>query len=84
MKKELETWVFGDHRNYPHDHLALQVLGQRDLFPRVMEGWTVVLLGHQMEKIAKEYVAHGAHRVLLVDHPELAFLSSGSIYSGHL
>ena len=33
----------------------------------------MILLGHQVEKIAKEYIAHGAQRVLLVDHPQLAF-----------
>ena len=73
MKKELETWVFGDHRNYPHDHLTSQVLGQARSLSKGQARVTVVLLGDQVEKIAKEYVAHGAHRVLLVDHPELAF-----------
>ena len=33
----------------------------------------MVLLGHQVEGIAKEYIACGAQRVLLVDHPQLAF-----------
>jgi len=33
---------------------------------------TVVLLGHHVEGIAKEYSAHGAQRVLWVDHPQLA------------
>jgi electron transfer flavoprotein alpha subunit len=73
MKKELETWVFGDHRNDPHDHLTLQVLGQARSLSKDHGRVTVVLLGHQVEKIAREYVAHGAHRVLLVDHPELVF-----------
>ena len=73
MKKELEIWVFGDHRNYPHDHLTLQVLGQARSLSKGQGRVTVVLLGHQVEKIAKEYVAHGAQRVLLVDEPHLAF-----------
>ncbi len=33
---------------------------------------TAVLLGHQVEEIAKDYIAHGAQRVLILDHPELA------------
>ena len=32
----------------------------------------MALLGHQMEGIAKEYLAYGAQRVLMADHPELA------------
>src|SRR4030042_1489043 len=33
----------------------------------------MILLGHQLEGIAKDYIAYGAHRILLVDHPQLAF-----------
>jgi electron transfer flavoprotein alpha subunit/quercetin dioxygenase-like cupin family protein len=71
MKKGLEIWVLGDHRNYPQDRLTMQVLAQaRGLSDtgRV----TAILLGHRVEEIAKEYVHHGAQRLLLVDHPELA------------
>ena len=73
MKKDLEIWVFGDHRNHLQDHLTLQVLGQARSLSRDKGRVTVVLLGHQVEGIAKEYIARGAQRVLLVDHPQLAF-----------
>ena len=33
---------------------------------------TVVLLGHQVEGIAKECVSYGTQRVMMVDHPQLA------------
>lgn len=71
MKKELEIWVFGDHRNHPRDRLTMQVLAQaRGLSDKGRV--TAILLGHDGEEIAKEYLRHGAHRVLFVDHPELA------------
>lgn len=73
MKKDLEIWVFGDHRNYPHDRLTLQVLGQARSLSKDRGRVTVVLLGHKVERVAKEYLAHGAQRILLVDHPQLAF-----------
>ncbi len=72
MKKDLEIWVLGDHRNHPQDRLTMQVLGQaRGLSDT--GSVTAILLGHHVEEIAKEYVRHGARRLLLVDHPELAF-----------
>jgi len=73
MRKELEIWVFGDHRNYLHDRLTLQVLGQARALSTEKGRVTVILLGHQMEGVAKEYIAHGAQRILLLDHPQLAF-----------
>src|SRR4030042_6773964 len=73
MKKDLEIWVFGDHRNYLRDRLTLQVLGQARTLSKDQGRVTVVLLGHQVEGIAKEYIAQGGQRVLLIDHPELEF-----------
>jgi electron transfer flavoprotein alpha subunit len=71
MKKDLEIWVFGDHRNYPQDRLTPQVLGQARVLSDDQGRVTVILLGDQAEGIAKEYVALGAQRVLLMDHPQL-------------
>ena len=73
MKKDLEVWVFGDHRNYLQDRLALQVLGQARALSRDKGRVTVILLGHQVEGMANEYIAYGAQRILLVDHPQIAF-----------
>jgi len=73
MKKDLEIWVFGDHRNYLKDRLTLQVLGQARILSGEKGRVTVILLGHQVEGIAKEYIAHGAQRILLVDRPQLTF-----------
>ncbi len=33
---------------------------------------TAVVLGHRVEDVAREYIACGAQRILLVDHPQLA------------
>jgi len=72
MKKDLEIWVFGDHRNHPQDRLTIQVLRQaRGLSDHGRV--TAILLGHHVEAMAKEYADHGAQRILLIDHPELAF-----------
>lgn len=73
MSKDLNIWVFGDHRNHLQDRLTLQVVGQARTLSGDQGRVTVILLGHQVEGIAKEYIAYGAHRILLVDHPQLAF-----------
>src|SRR5512139_818064 len=72
-KKDLEVWVFGDHRNYPQDRLTLEVLGQARSLCGAKGRVTAILLGHRAEGIAKEYIARGAQRILMVDHPQLAF-----------
>lgn len=72
MKRDLEIWVFGDHRNHPKDRLTLQVLGQARVLSGDKGRVTAILLGHQGEEVAKEYIGHGAQRILMVDHPELA------------
>jgi electron transfer flavoprotein alpha subunit/quercetin dioxygenase-like cupin family protein len=72
MEKNLEIWVFGDHRNHPRDRLTLQVLAQARALSNNRGRVTAILLGDEVEEIAGEYIAHGAHRVLVIDHPELA------------
>ena len=53
--------------------MTLQVLGQARALSGDRGRVTVVLLGHHVGEVAKEYLAHGAQRVLLTDHPQLAF-----------
>ncbi|NVM26087.1 MAG: cupin domain-containing protein [Desulfobacterales bacterium] len=73
MADNFQIWVFGDHRNFFQDRLTLQALGQARRLADARKGLAAaVLLGHQVDDIAKEYIAHGAHRVLHVDHPRLA------------
>jgi electron transfer flavoprotein alpha subunit len=73
MKRNLEIWVFGDHRHHPKDRLTLQVLGHARALSGNRGRVTAVILGHHVEEVAKEYIAYGAQRILLVDHPQLAF-----------
>jgi electron transfer flavoprotein alpha subunit len=71
MTKKSEIWVFGDHRNYLQDRLTLQVLGQARVLSGDQGRVTVALLGYGVEEIAKEYIAYGAQRILIVDDPKL-------------
>lgn len=72
MGKNREIWVFGDHRHYLQRRLTFQILGRAKVLSGDQGRVSVILLGHHVEEIAREYFAHGAQRVLLVDHPELA------------
>ena len=73
MRKESEIWVFGDHRNHPQDRLTLQGLAQARALSGDAGRVTLILLGHQVGGITREYIAHGAQRIHLLDHPQLAF-----------
>src|SRR5512147_1162077 len=72
MKRALEIWVFGDHRRHPKDRLTLQALGHARALSGNGGRVTAVVLGHGVEEVAREYIACGAQRILLVDHPQLA------------
>ncbi len=73
MTDNFQIWVFGDHRNFFQDRLTLQVLAQARRLADTRKGLAVVvLLGHEVDDIAGEYIGHGAHRVLQIDHPLLA------------
>ena len=72
MEDNLEIWVFCDCRNHPHDRLTFQVIGLARHLSAERGRVTGVLLGHGVDGIAREYISHGAQRVLLVDDPELA------------
>jgi electron transfer flavoprotein alpha subunit/quercetin dioxygenase-like cupin family protein len=73
MADHFQIWVFGDHRNSFQDRLTLQVLAEARRLADTQKGLAVVvLLGHEVDDIAKGYIANGAHRVLQIDHPRLA------------
>ena len=72
MRRDLEIWVFGDHRNHPHDRLTLQVLAHARGLAGDVGRVTAIILGHNVESIARDYIAHGARRACLLDDPELA------------
>ncbi len=68
-----EIWVFGDYRNYFQNRVTLQLLARaRELAQPLKAQVCVLVMGHQLDQWVEEYVAHGADRVLVLDHPRLA------------
>ena len=66
------VWVFGDYRNYFQNRVTLQLIAKgKDLAKKLGTEVTVLLLGDHVHQYAMEYVAHGAHVVVVVDHPNL-------------
>jgi electron transfer flavoprotein alpha subunit len=83
-------WVFGDYRNYFQNRVTLQLLSRaRDLAGKIDAEVCAVVFGHWTEAwvddalsqnptfcgVAGEYIAHGADKVYLTDHPRLAAYS---------
>jgi electron transfer flavoprotein alpha subunit len=83
-------WVFGDYRNYFQNRVTLQLLSRaKDLAKKIDGKVCAVVFGHWTDEwvddalshnptfcgVVKEYVAHGADKVYLTDHPRLAAYS---------
>jgi electron transfer flavoprotein alpha subunit len=67
-----EIWVFGDYRNYFQNRVTLQLLARaRELAEPLSAEVAAVIFGHGVDEFVGEYIAHGAHRVLVTDHPDL-------------
>lgn len=65
-----DVWVFGDYRNYFQNRVTLQLLARgRELAAALGGELCVLVLGHELGQWVEEYVAHGADRVLALDHP---------------
>ena len=65
-------WVFADYRNYFQNRVTLQLLAKaNDLAPRIGAEVCAVVFGHETDEYVAEYIAHGAHRVLVVDDASL-------------
>ena len=67
-----DIWVLGDYRNYFKNRVTLQILARA----RALAGKTGgrvcgVVFGHDVNEYAREYIAHGADRVYVIDHPRL-------------
>jgi electron transfer flavoprotein alpha subunit len=89
MKKR-SIWVFGDYRNYFQNRVTLQLLSRaKDLAKKIDGEVCAVTFGHWTDEwvddalsqnptfcgVAGEYIAHGADKVYLTDHPRLAAYS---------
>ena len=76
MKHGNDIWVFGDYRNYFQNRVTLQILAKAvDLTSSTKGSVCVVVFGHGVDEYASEYIAHGARKVYVVDHPSLATYS---------
>ena len=74
MSEQESIWVFIEHTDGQVADVSLELTGKaRDLARQL--GYEVVglLCGHGVEEIAWDVIRHGADRVLLADHPELAY-----------
>jgi electron transfer flavoprotein alpha subunit len=88
--KKRGIWVFGDYRNYFQNRVTLQLLSRaRDLAQKIDAEVCTVVFGHWTDEwvgnalsqnptfcgVVGEYIAHGADKVYLTDHPRLAAYS---------
>ncbi len=67
-----DIWVLGDYRNYFKNRVTLQILARaRGLAGKTGGRVCGVVFGHDVDEYAREYIAHGADRVYVIDHPRL-------------
>jgi electron transfer flavoprotein alpha subunit len=67
------VWVAAEPRDREIAPVTLQLLAKaREIAEKLEATVTAVLMGHGVSGLAEELVFHGAERVLVVDHPELA------------
>ena len=65
-------WVFADYRNYFQNRITLQLLARaNDLASELEAEVCAIIFGYETDEYAAEYIAHGAHKVLVVEHPSL-------------
>lgn len=76
MKKSLEIWVFGDHRHTLHIRHTRQLLHHANHLCQGRGRVTLILFGYKLDRMVKEFEGDGAHRILIVDHQELALFRS--------
>ena len=73
MTEQKSVWVYIEHTDGRIADVSLELTGKaRDLADQL--GYEVVglLCGHGVGELARDVIRHGADRVLLADHPELA------------
>lgn len=71
-----DIWVLGDYRNYFQNRVTLQILARaRDLAQKTGGSVCAVVFGDTVAEYVKEYIAHGAQKVYVMDDPSLAAYS---------
>jgi len=73
MTEQKSIWVFIEHTDGRIADVSLELIGKaRDLAGQLGYEVAGLLCGHEVGELAREVIRHGADRVLLADHPELA------------
>jgi electron transfer flavoprotein alpha subunit len=71
-RSDRSIWVFGDYRNYFQNRVTLQLLSRaKDLAGKIGASVCATVFGHEVDEWVGEYIAHGAERVYVFDHPSL-------------
>ncbi len=72
-QKNKDIWVFGDYRNYFQSRVTLQILARaKELSAKTKGKVGAVVIGSKVDEFAKEYIAHGADIVYVIDHKDYA------------
>jgi electron transfer flavoprotein alpha subunit len=75
--KKKSIWVFGDYRNYYQNRVTLQLISKAvDLAQTIKAEVCALVFGHKIDEYIMEYTAHGADRILAIDHPFLKSYST--------
>ena len=75
--KKKSIWVFGDYRNYYQNRVTLQLISKAvDLAQTIKAEVCALVFGHEIDEWIMEYTAHGADRILAIDHPLLKSYST--------
>ncbi len=73
MTERKSIWVFVEHSDGRIADVSLELTGKaRDLAGQLDYEVVGLLCGHGVEELAWDVIRHGADRVLLADHPQLA------------
>jgi electron transfer flavoprotein alpha subunit len=71
--RQKSIWVFGDYRNYYSNRVTLQLLSKAVDLARVISAQVcAIVVGHEIDEWIMEYTAHGADRIIAIDHSLLA------------
>jgi electron transfer flavoprotein alpha subunit len=73
MSERKSIWVFIEHTDGVIADVSLELTGKaRELGDRLDHEVVGLLCGHNVDSLAADVIAHGADRVILADHEELA------------
>ncbi len=68
-----DIWVYGDWRNYYQNRVSLQLLAKaRELAPALGGRVCAVVMGSGLDEWVREYAAHGADAIYVVEDERLA------------